>query len=458
MGEFDDIVPEYIAESTELLEEVENGLLRLEQGSIDSDTINTVFRAIHSIKGGAGFVGLTKIERLAHKMEDLLNLIRGGDLQPSPPVTDSLLQSLDVLTALFQRVDEHEAIDIDGSIRALEAALSAGVAQDIKTQFDTKGSPNPKSGLPAFQVSNYVLKSKLGQGNLFWIHLNLRLIEKRGLTPVQLINEMLSMGELLDSIVDLPDAGNASTYEVVEVSFDVLYSTVLDADLLSAALKLDPNEFRLVEEKDFASNGQAAPEASPPRAAPAQEPTAQPAAKPQRKAQQPVAKVESQPPARREQAPAVVVEEEPAEAEPSEFLTLTLGSEVYGVDILSVQEIIGLPDLTKLPRSPNHVLGVMNLRGMVVPVIDLRLKLRLGETAPDPVVVVVRVGEKIMGAVVDGVNDVIQIDPDQVQEAPDFSGTIKRDYLSGLIRYDEDMVILLAIDRLLAPEALGNAA
>jgi len=456
MGEFDDIVPEFIAESTELLEEVENGLLRLEQGDFDQETINTVFRAIHSIKGGAGFVGLTKIERLAHKMEDLLNLIRGGDLQPSQPVTDALLQSLDVLTALFQRVDEHAAIDVDGPIRALEAALSAGVEQEVKAQYDAKGSPNPKSGLPNFQVSNYVLRAKLGQGNLFWIHLNLRLIEKRGLTPTQLINEMLSMGELLDSIVDLPDAGNPHTYEVAEVSFDVLYSTVLDADLLSAALRLEESEFRLVGEDDFAQNGLGEP-APPeePAARPTPPPQAQPqaAAKPQRRNQPPAAKAEAQPPARREQ-PAPVVEP----PEPSEFLTLTLGSEVYGVDILSVQEIIGLPDLTKLPRSPNHVLGVMNLRGMVVPVIDLRLKLRLAETVTDPVVVVVRVGEKIMGAVVDGVNDVIQIEPELVQEAPDFSGAIKRDYLSGLIRHDDDMVILLAIDRLLAPEALGNAA
>jgi two-component system chemotaxis sensor kinase CheA len=100
MSDFDDIIPEFIAESTDLLEEVESGLLQMESGSAQEETVHTIFRAIHSIKGGAGFVGLHKIESLAHKMEDLLNLIRNGDLDPSQAVIDALLQSLDVLTHL----------------------------------------------------------------------------------------------------------------------------------------------------------------------------------------------------------------------------------------------------------------------------------------------------------------------------------------------------------------------
>jgi purine-binding chemotaxis protein CheW len=142
-----------------------------------------------------------------------------------------------------------------------------------------------------------------------------------------------------------------------------------------------------------------------------------------------------------------------------EYLTFTLGRETYGVDILCVQEIIGLPRLTRLPRSSEHVLGVMNLRGMVVPVLDMRKKLRLAEEREsEPVAVVLKVGEKIMAAVVDAVSDVVQIGENEVQDAPEFAGPVRSDYVLGLCRHEQEMIILLELDRLLMPEALGNAA
>ena len=129
------------------------------------------------------------------------------------------------------------------------------------------------------------------------------------------------------------------------------------------------------------------------------------------------------------------------------------------MDILCVQEIIGLPRLTRLPRSPEHVLGVMNLRGMVVPVLDMRQMLNLAHgEGEEPVAVVLMVGEKIMAAVVDAVSDVVQIKEDQVQDAPDFAGPVRRDYVRGLCRHEQEMIILLELDRLLMPEAMGYAA
>ncbi|MBI5524375.1 MAG: purine-binding chemotaxis protein CheW [Desulfarculus sp.] len=142
-----------------------------------------------------------------------------------------------------------------------------------------------------------------------------------------------------------------------------------------------------------------------------------------------------------------------------EYLTFSLGVESYGVDILQVQEIIGMPRLTRLPRAPEYMLGVMNLRGMVVPVLDMRLKLNLTQDEnSEAVVVVLRVGDKIMGAVVDSVRDVVQLAEEQIQTPPDFAGGLRRDYLRGLCHLDDQMIILLELDRLLAQEALSNAA
>ena len=457
MSDFDDIIPEFVAESSELLETVETGLLQLETGDVEHEAIHTIFRAIHSIKGGAGFVGLSKIERLAHRMEDVLNLIRNGDLNATQPITDALLQALDVLTSLFERLDEHDIIDVEGPIRALDAALHSTLEDgSIKDDVNAISSPVSETGMPDFEISEYNLKSRLSQGNVFYLHMDMAKIEKRGLTPLQLVNEMLSMGEILDSIAGLGETGDSSTYEVARVVFHLLYFTVLEEDLLMAALHLEEGEFRKVGLDDF---NLARPE---PARAPATAPTAQaepaPVQKPapaESRAQPPVPAQKAQPPAPASQPKP----ETPPPAESAEYLTFNLGDEEYGVDILSVQEIIGLPELARLPRSPEYVLGVMNLRGMVVPVIDLRKKLELAVTdEQEPVVVVVRVSDKIMGAVVNGVNDVIELKNAQIQEPPDFVGVVRKEFLRGLTRYQDEMIILLDMVSLMAPETLTNVA
>lgn len=453
MSSLGNVQTEFVTESAQLLTEMETGLLGLEQGIADAEGVNTLFRAVHAIKGGAAFVGMEKIEKLAQKMEDLLNLVRGGDLEPSQPVTDSLLQSLDVLATLFQRVNEHESIDIDGAVRSLEAALSAGVTQDIKSRYDSMNSPVAGSGLPAFHISKYLLASKLSQGNLFYIHLNLSRIEERGLTPIQLINEMLSMGELIDSKIDLERAGDPGGYDANDVCCHVLYSTVLEAALLAPTLRLDQGEFRLVTEADFIE-GTETGDIEQPQRGPSSPRQHYPAITSS-------STVDKQDHGGQASQPPVVPydDSEPEQQTASlEFLTISLGKETYGVNILSVQEIIGIPSISKLPRSPEHVLGVMNLRGMVVPVIDLRKKFNMPDNLREPVIVVVRVGSKIIGAVVDEVNDVALVSLDDIQSPPEFSGKIKRDYISGLTRHNGELVIMLELDKLLAPEATGDAA
>ena len=466
MSDFDDIIPEFVAESAELLETVESGLLQLESGDVEHEAIHTIFRAIHSIKGGAGFVGLSKIERLAHRMEDVLNLIRNGDLEPTPAITDALLQALDVLTALFNRLDEHETIDVEGPIRALDTALHSTLEDgSVKDDVNSISSPASETGMPEFEISEYNLKSRLSQGNVFYLNMDMAKIEERGLTPLQLVNEMLSMGEILDSMAALSEAGDSETYEVSRVAFHVLYFTVLEEDLLMTALHLKEDEFRRVGLEDFnlSQPKEEAPKQEQQKSAPApaqaadtaSEPEPKPAPVPAQKAQPPVPAQKAQPPAKAPQPRSI----DSPPPETGEYLTFTLGDEEYGVDILSVQEIIGLPEVARLPRSPEYVLGVMNLRGMVVPVMDLRKKLGLPVDAEqEPVVVVVRVSDKIMGAVVDGVNDVIELKTSQIQEPPDFVGVVRKEFLRGLTRHQDEMVILLDMVSLMAPETLSNVA
>ena len=140
-----------------------------------------------------------------------------------------------------------------------------------------------------------------------------------------------------------------------------------------------------------------------------------------------------------------------------EFLTFTLGEEEYGVDILKVQEIRGYENVTKIANTPEHIKGVINLRGVIVPIIDLRLKFHLSKIEYDlfTVVIILSIGSRVVGVVVDGVSDVIQLNPDQVKPPPQLGGVTDTDYILGLGSTDGRMIILADVEKLLAVEDLN---
>ena len=138
-----------------------------------------------------------------------------------------------------------------------------------------------------------------------------------------------------------------------------------------------------------------------------------------------------------------------------QVLTFVLGSETYGVDILRVQEIRGWSAVTKIPHAPSHVLGVLNLRGSIVPIVDLRMRFSLdrAEYTTVTVIIVVSVmsatGRRDFGVVVDGVSDVVDVNTEEVKAAPDLGAHGATDYIRGLVPVSDRMVVLLDIDRLI---------
>ncbi len=141
-----------------------------------------------------------------------------------------------------------------------------------------------------------------------------------------------------------------------------------------------------------------------------------------------------------------------------EFLAFTLASEEYGVDILAVQEIRGYDTVTRVPDAPDYIKGVINLRGTIVPVIDLRLKFRLGEARYDAftVMIVLNLGGKVVGVVVDGVSDVVPLASEQVRPTPEFGAAVDTRYISGIGTINDRMLILLDIESLvLSAEVSG---
>lgn len=145
-----------------------------------------------------------------------------------------------------------------------------------------------------------------------------------------------------------------------------------------------------------------------------------------------------------------------------QLLTFILAGEEYGVDILRVQEIKGWDSVTPIPNTPEHILGVINLRGTIVPIVDLRLRFNLPSVAYGPTTVVIMLKVKsedrvrTMGIVVDGVSDVYNLGHDAVKPPPDFGSVISVDFVKGLATVEEHMVIVLNIDHLLNSAGLSG--
>mgnify|MGYP001210816977 CR=1 FL=1 len=142
-----------------------------------------------------------------------------------------------------------------------------------------------------------------------------------------------------------------------------------------------------------------------------------------------------------------------------QFLTFQLGSELYGVDILRVQEIKGYTAVTKIPNTPPHIKGVLNLRGTIVPIVELRTKFGMPtiDYTMFTVIVVVVVKEKIMGLVVDSVSDVLNIDKKDIQVPPQFGTKVDVSFLNGIGKSGDKLVALLNMDRLLTDDEMQES-
>lgn len=136
----------------------------------------------------------------------------------------------------------------------------------------------------------------------------------------------------------------------------------------------------------------------------------------------------------------------------NQFLTFNLGEELYGVDILRVQEIKGYTSVTKIPNTPPHIKGVLNLRGTIVPIVELRTKFGMPtiDYTAFTVIIVVVVRDKVMGLVVDAVSDVLNIDKKNIQSPPQFGVKVDVSFLNGIGKSGDKLVALLDIDRMLS--------
>jgi len=150
--------------------------------------------------------------------------------------------------------------------------------------------------------------------------------------------------------------------------------------------------------------------------------------------------------------------------EGTQFLTFILDNEAYGVEILRVQEIKGWTPVTRIPNTPEYMQGVLNLRGTIVPIVDMRMRFNLEQIEYTPITVIIVLsvksdnGERVIGLVVDSVSDVIDVNAGDIKATPDFGSTLNTEFINGLATSAEHMVMLLDVDKLLSVDEMTALA
>ncbi|MEI9974033.1 MAG: Hpt domain-containing protein [Ignavibacteriota bacterium] len=283
----DELVQDYLAECREHLATIEQDLLAIEQGGADIDEhlVNQVFRAAHSIKGGAGFFDLTKIRELAHKTENALDLIRSRQMIPTPEVVSILLMAFDKLRELIGDYGRSNEAEIDDFVSALTALTSASLPADQRDSLDEQVEmqlPEPDKHIQtsAFDLS----QARRGGKCIYLIQYDLiHDVQRLGKTPLEVFKVLIQSGTILETVFDLGSAGTLDEEPSNRLVLEVLYATVLEPDLIGQVVDVPPERVRLVEK-----NGESRPLSSPPakrklRArkakAPVDLPTPQPAPK-----------------------------------------------------------------------------------------------------------------------------------------------------------------------------------
>ena len=450
MGEFDDLLEEFVTESKEHIADIENDLIKIESNmaNIDPEVINKVFRAAHSIKGSAKFLDLTNIGDIAHRMEDVLNLIRSGKLVPTSDVAGPLLNAADMLKTMLEDTTSSNDMDISQHLSELQKILDGITAPKGKPQKQANGQEKSDILAPFDidpDIHNY-LQKKLRSSQVYILTLH---PDQTDLGHI--ISELSNLGEVLAETT------------MSDGNIEVLFATIMEKEMLPLALGISKD---LITQINASMLKPLSPKTPPLKIQipPKQAIKGKPKVEHTTRAKAPVEHEEdddhrevSSDELEQRKTPVSVKQEEQEEKknENSSFITFMLDSEIYAVPIQTIEEIIGQQEMSLLPNVAGFIKGVINLRGDIVPIMDLRLKFGLTpkEYTPFTVFLIVRVYDRLMGMVVDNVADVLMIEPSNVQKRPAFSTKISTDFIDGVYKDTQDeMVVLVNVPSLIKPE------
>ncbi|MFP4213391.1 MAG: chemotaxis protein CheW [Desulfohalobiaceae bacterium] len=269
----DETLQMYVQESREHLSDIENDLLEIEQqgANADLELVNKVFRAAHSIKGGAGFLGLQNIKELAHKIENVLDLVRNQELVPSSEVVNIVLLAFDRLNELVENAQGSNQEDVQDHIQALQNIVAGELPQEQKQGLEQKVPVQDSQGRTVFEISQVdIEQAQRGGRYLYLVEYDLiHDVQRKEKTPMQVIKNMSDSGEIVDLKMDLAAVGTLEQEELASnLPMFVLFSSIIEPDLVDKLLDLEQSKVLKVELEPSAG-----PEPEQP-AEPASEPSA----------------------------------------------------------------------------------------------------------------------------------------------------------------------------------------
>jgi two-component system chemotaxis sensor kinase CheA len=233
----DETLRSYVEESLEHLASIENDLLAIEEAGDDADEelINKVFRAAHSLKGGAGFLGLTVIKELAHKIENVLDLMRDKEISPTPEVVNILLLAFDRLRELINNVAGSNEEDVSEFLRSLTDVTRSGLPEDEKDSSQETVRIQGPDGGTALEIARLDLSlgAKGGKHIYFLSYDLIHDIQNKGRTPFDVLKTMMDAGVILESRVDIEAVGTLEDEPANRIPFHVLFASIIDPDIVT---------------------------------------------------------------------------------------------------------------------------------------------------------------------------------------------------------------------------------
>ncbi len=270
MFEDDETLQMYIEESLEHLGDIESDLLTIEEAgeNIDLDLVNNVFRAAHSIKGGAGFMGLTTIKELAHHLENVLGLIRNQELIPDSSRISVLLKGVDELETLLNNIQTSNETDISHHIQALEKITTSSLPEE---KPEEKQAMTPRmmdivleDSRIFQQVSMNDIEQAASEGkNLFLVEYDLvNDIHRKGKNPVEVLNSLQKTGTIIDARVDFDSVGTLDhTLESLRIPFQIVFASIIEYDMAETLFEISTRYIHAVTDNMLAASSSTHPDA-----------------------------------------------------------------------------------------------------------------------------------------------------------------------------------------------------
>ena len=247
----DETLQMYVEEAKEHLEDIESDLLQMEQdgANVDEELVNKVFRAAHSMKGGAGFMGLNVIKELAHKIENNLDLVRNGELVPTSEVVNILLKAFDRLRELVDHIEESNDMDVSEHLVALEGIKTTNLQDQEKDSAQRWIQIQHWNGRMIFTHTEYDLVNALKGGKqLYLLEFDLiHDIERKGRNPIDTIEQVGDSGNIVDLLVDFEKVGTLDDEDVTKsLPMYILFASNVEFDLIGQLFDIPEQQITLL--------------------------------------------------------------------------------------------------------------------------------------------------------------------------------------------------------------------